>query len=176
MPKKSTTARGGAQRNKPKVQKSFELVRNTQNQVADEQELEIESASSTEEASDATVSVSTMVVPEAESTMVAPEAEKTTSSSTKPIRTKKKSESIETKVLPETPPVESVSTVPKGSAAAKLAARRQAAQKMQQRAAATLITAEHYAYVRKDLRFIAILAAIMFSIIIILHFVPGIGS
>ena len=27
MPKKSATARSGAQRNKPKVQKSFELVR-----------------------------------------------------------------------------------------------------------------------------------------------------
>src|SRR6266567_6878351 len=163
MPKKSTTARGGAQRNKPKVQKSFELVRNAQNQVADEQELEIENASSTEEASDAAVSVSTMEAPEAESMMEAPEAKKTASSSTKPVRTKKKSEGIETKVLAETPPVESVSTAPKGSAAAKLAARRQAAQKMQQRAAATLITAEHYAYVRKDLRFIAILAAIMFA-------------
>jgi len=49
-------------------------------------------------------------------------------------------------------------------------------QKAQQRAAATLITAEHYAYVRRDLMFIAILAVIMFSAIIILHFVPGIGS
>ncbi len=44
------------------------------------------------------------------------------------------------------------------------------------KSAAALITAEHYAYVRKDLVFIAILAVIMFSAIIILHFVPGIGS
>jgi len=36
MPKKTTTARIGAQRNRPRVQKSFELVR----QTSDEQELE----------------------------------------------------------------------------------------------------------------------------------------
>ena len=58
----------------------------------------------------------------------------------------------------------------------RLAARRQTAQKTSQRSPAALITAEHYSYVRKDLIFIAILAVIMFSVIIILHFVPGIGS
>jgi hypothetical protein len=68
------------------------------------------------------------------------------------------------------------STVPKGSAAARLAERRHVVHKAQQRAAASLITSEHYAYVRRDLVYIAILAAIMFSAIIILHFVPGIGS
>jgi hypothetical protein len=36
MPKKTTTTRGGAQRNRPKVQKNVELVR----QVSDKQELE----------------------------------------------------------------------------------------------------------------------------------------
>ena len=66
--------------------------------------------------------------------------------------------------------------VSQGSAATRPAARRQAAQKTSQRSPAALITAEHYSYVRKDLIFIAILAAIMFSVIIILHFVPGIGS
>ncbi len=65
-------------------------------------------------------------------------------------------------------------TAPK-SASARLAARRQVAQKTQ-RSATTLITAEHYSYVRKDLLFIAILAIIMFSAIIILHFVPAIGG
>jgi hypothetical protein len=66
--------------------------------------------------------------------------------------------------------------VSQGSAATRLAARRQTTQKTPQRSSAPLITAEHYSYVRKDLIFIAILAAIMFSVIIILHFVPGIGS
>ena len=166
MPKKSTTARGGAQRNKPKVQKSFELVRETQGQSVDEQVTEEENTSDAEEASAVAVS-----------TMEAPEPKKMVRGSTKLAAQEKKSESsAETKVLPETPPTESVSTAPKGSAAAKLAARRQAAQKLQQRAASTLITAEHYTYVRKDLRFILILAIIMFAIIITLHFVPGIGS
>jgi hypothetical protein len=59
---------------------------------------------------------------------------------------------------------------PKTSASARLAARRQAAQKAQ-RSSATLITAEHYRYVRNDLIYIAILAAIMFSILIVLFFV-----
>jgi hypothetical protein len=36
---------------------------------------------------------------------------------------------------------------------------------------ANLITAEHYAYVRNDLRIIAALAGAMFLVIIILHFV-----
>jgi len=64
-----------------------------------------------------------------------------------------------------------VSTAPKGSAAAKLAARRNAAQKAQQRSAASLITAEHFSYVRKDLITIAILAVVMFAIIVTLYFV-----
>ncbi|MFL5694528.1 MAG: hypothetical protein ACJ795_22260 [Ktedonobacteraceae bacterium] len=168
MPKKSTTARGGAQRNKPKVQKSFELVRESKGQSVDEQVIEEENTGDAEEASEAAVAVTTME---------APEPKKTVRGSTKLAAQEKKSESsAETKVLPETPPTESVSTVPKGSAAAKLAARRQAAQKSQQRAAATLITAEHYTYVRKDLMFILILAIIMLAIIVALHFVPGIGS
>jgi hypothetical protein len=61
-------------------------------------------------------------------------------------------------------------TAPKTSASARLAARRQATQKTQ-RSATTLITAEHYRYVRNDLIYIAILAAIMFSILITLFFV-----
>jgi hypothetical protein len=168
MPKKSTTARGGAQRNKPKVQKSFELVRESKGQSVDKQVIEEENTGDAEEASEAAVAVTTME---------APEPKKTVRGSTKLAAQEKKSESsAETKVLPETPPTESVSTAPKGSAAAKLAARRQAAQKSQQRAAATLITADHYTYVRKDLRFILILAIIMLAIIVALHFVPGIGS
>jgi hypothetical protein len=61
-------------------------------------------------------------------------------------------------------------TTSKTSASARLAARRQASQK-QQRSTVALITAEHYRYVRNDLIYIAILAAIMFSILIVLFFV-----
>jgi type II secretory pathway component HofQ len=77
------------------------------------------------------------------------------------------------KASPPTP-VASVaaSSAPK-SASARMAARRQAAQKPQQRSAASLIAAENYSYVRKDLLFILILAIIMFSAIIVLHFVIG---
>src|SRR5439155_20187609 len=60
-----------------------------------------------------------------------------------------------------------------GSAATRLAARRQASQRSQQRSAAALITPEHFAYVRKDLITIAILASVMFAAIIILYFVFG---
>jgi len=157
MPKKTVTTRGGTQRNKPrvKVQKSFELVR----QVSDEQEQEQE-PEAVSSAEPTAVSVSTMV---------APEIKENKSKS-------KRVASSEVKQSESTSSDTGTVTAPKGSAAARLAARRHGVQKAQQRAAATLITAEHYAYVRRDLVFIAILAVIMFSAIIILHFVPGIGS
>ena len=63
-----------------------------------------------------------------------------------------------------------------GSAAARLAARRQAALKQQVQRNANLVTSEHYAYVKRDLIYILILAIIMFSAIIVLHFVPAIGG
>jgi hypothetical protein len=63
----------------------------------------------------------------------------------------------------------STATAPKTSASTRLAARRQAAQKTK-RSSVTLITAEHYRYVRNDLIYIAILATIMFSILIVLFF------
>ncbi len=157
MPKKTATTRGGAQRNKPrvKVQKSFELVR----QVSDEQEQEQE-PEAVSSAEPTAVSVSTMVAPEIK-------------------ENKSKSKRVASSEVEQSESTSSDTgtvTAPKGSAAARLAARRHSVQKAQQRAAATLITAEHYAYVRRDLVFIAILAVIMFSAIIILHFVPGIGS
>jgi hypothetical protein len=155
MPKKTVAARGGAQRNRPRVraQKSIELVR----QPSDERGQEQETVSDAEPTA---VSVSTVEAPEV-----------------KESRSKNKSSvTRETRQSESTNSETGVAAAPKGSAAARLAARRQASQRAQQRNAATLITAEHYTYVRKDLVFIAILAAIMFSAIIILHFVPGIGS
>ncbi len=153
MPKKTTTARSGAQRNRPRVQKSFELVR----QSSDEQELEpVESIS--EES--APISVSTMAPP----TEVKPVEKKET-----PVTV---SSAVSTSATTST---SSTTLTSKKSASARLAAQRQATRTQQQRAA-SLITAEHYAYVRRDLIFIAVLAIIMFAAIIILHFVPGIGS
>ena len=126
-----------AQRNKPKTQKSIELVR----QSSTEKEIEVDS--SPEQASNG-VATST-----ATSTATAITSE------------------IENE---GTKSVAATATAPKTSASARLAARRQASQKTQ-RSAATLITAEHYRYVRNDLIYIAILAGLMFSILIVLFFV-----
>lgn len=129
MAKKTARTRSAAQRNKPKTQKSIELVRETST------ETEIEGESSTEQASNGVAT-----------------ATATTSD-------------IENEGMKSV-----AATAPKTSASARLAARRQASQKTQ-RSAATLITAEHYRYVRNDLMYIAILAAIMFSVLIVLFFV-----
>ena len=157
MPKKSTTGRSSAQRNRPRTQKSFELVRPTR---SEEQELETDT--STERAS---VAVSTP-----------PVAPVTTAT---PLATAERSD-VQKEPVGKQSAVSTVGansgTASQGSAATRLAARRQAAQKTPQRSSAALVTAEHYSYVRKDLILIAILALIMFSVIIILHFVPGIGS
>src|SRR2546421_3119999 len=155
MPKKTVAARGGAQRNKPRVrvQKSIELVRQASDERGQEQEQEQETVSNAEPTA---VSISTVAAPE--------------------VKESKSSVTRETRQSESTNSDTGVAAAPKGSAAARLAARRQASQKAQQRNAVSLITAEHYTYVRRDLLFIAILAVIMFSAIIILHFVPGIGS
>jgi hypothetical protein len=137
MPKKTARTRSSAQRNKPKAQKSVELVRQTSTQ----KEVKVDSR------------------PEPTNGGVA------TSTSTAQTSV---TESQDTKAAGDT------ATAPKTSASARLAARRQAAQKAQ-RTPAALITAEHYSYVRKDLIAIAVLAIIMFSIIIGLHFVLAVG-
>jgi len=133
MAKKTAHTRSAAQRNKPKTQKSVELVRQTST------EKEIESESDSEKESNG-VAIST--------------ATATTS----------ENEKVGTKS------VATAATASTTSTSTRLAARRQASQKTQ-RSTATLITAEHYRYVRNDLIYIAILAAIMFSILIVLFFV-----
>jgi hypothetical protein len=72
-------------------------------------------------------------------------------------------------------PVVATSSAP-ASAATRLAARRQSQQRQQQRATSSLITAEHYSYVRKDLIYIAILAVVMLAAIIVLYFMIGINA
>jgi len=133
MAKKTAHTRSAAQRNKPKTQKSVELVR----QTSTEKEIESESG------------------PEKESNGVAVSTATATTSENEKDGTKS---------------VATADTVSKTSTSVRFAARRQASQKTQ-RSTATLITAEHYRYVRNDLIYIAILAAIMFSILIVLFFV-----
>ena len=164
MPKKSATARTGAQRNKPKVQKSFELVRPASDGRA------------VPEAADSDELVITDIVSTVAEEETKPQALKQPATKSRAVTSDASSSVSTTKVAEAVSPTPEVNTPPKGSAAARLIARRQANQKAQQRASASLITAEHFVYVRKDLRFIAILAIIMFAAIIILHFVPGIGS
>ena len=199
MPKKSAAARGGAQRNKPKVQKNIELVRPTPTTIPVEQALEtggpdeIDGADESNETDGAdktneidndaeqtvvATSVETMIAPKAKSanttrrrSTTAPKVGETSArAATSVVKREEQEKEAEEQEKSE------VATAAPKSAAARLAARRQSGQKNQQRSAPTLITAEHYSYVRKDLIFIAVLAAIMFGAIIILHFVPGIGS
>jgi predicted nucleic acid-binding protein len=141
MPKKSANGRNGAQRNKPKVQKSFELVRPERD---------------TSEKPD-TTNRATVVT-----------ASTTVSTREKGITSREQAVLVESEKQAENEP-----PVPTGSAAAHIAARRRAAQKAQQRNAASLITAEHFAYVRKDLITVAILAFIMFTAIIVLYYTIG---
>ncbi|GAC1393769.1 MAG: hypothetical protein NVSMB38_23310 [Ktedonobacteraceae bacterium] len=169
MPKKSTPARSGVQRTKPRAQKSFELVR----PVSEVQEQETEETVTTADS----IAETTNTVP---TTVEAP-ADELTALPTVP-KKKATSSSVATKIAPAEPvipkaeaAIETPILAPKGSASARLAARKNT-QRSQQRSSASLITAEHYSYVRRDLVFIAILAAIMFIAIIVLYFVPGIGA
>lgn len=165
MPKKTASARGGASRNRPKAQKSVQLVR--PNAAVSEDVTQQDESSIEEE--------TTLAAPTAK----AAAASTATVSKTEAIIGKKSDgESVTSqaqKAVEETSAVNS-----KGNAAARLAARRQgqgqAALKPAPPRNASLITSEHYAYVRRDLIYILILAIIMFSAIIILHFVPAIGG
>jgi cobalamin biosynthesis Mg chelatase CobN len=159
MPKKTASGRGGASRNKPKPQRSVQLVLpnaavDESNKKQDESSLENETTPASPTSKAAVTSTATV--------------------SKRDVATTKKSagESITSQKTAEE------TSVPErgGSAAARLAARRQAASKPQTTRTAGLITAEHYSYVRRDLIYILILAVIMFSVIIILHFVPAIGG
>jgi hypothetical protein len=158
MPKKTASARSGASRNKPKSQKSIQLVRPTtaENDMRDESSEGEEETTLTAPASKAGV-VNTATVSKAE------------------VATSKKS-AVESVTAPKEKDVVDTSAANKSSAAARLAARRQTALKQQVQRNAGLVTAEHYAYVRRDLIYILILAIIMFSAIITLHFVPAIGG
>lgn len=163
MPKKTANARGSASRNRPKPQKNIQLVRpdsasavsnnDTQDEIREETSLAAPASKS------ATASTAT--------------ASKTEVATTK--KAEKKS-AVESETASGEKDVVETSTTNRGSAAARLAARRQSALKQQVPRNASLITSEHYAYVKRDLIYILILAVIMFSAIIVMHFIPAIGG
>lgn len=169
MPKKTTHTRGNVQqRRKPKAQKSFELVHpisvedEIENKDDDDFELEITDLPESEKV--AAPSSRTKKEAAASPKSDRPSAPK--SEKAPVLKTVEENEPAEV--------VEEMVTAPRSSASARIAARRQAGQKTQR--AVSLISAQNYSYVRKDLIFIAILAIIMFSAIIALHFVPAIGG
>jgi hypothetical protein len=171
MPKKSANVRHGAQRNKPKVQKNFELVRPER----DETEAEEESSTTS-----ARVSVADQEEPKTSSRASTtdergqtPPLREEPKTSGKASTAGRRGQAPPLQEEPETKTEERQNTAAPGSASARLAARRQAAQKLQQRSAATLITSEHFAYVRKDLIKIAVFAVLMFTAIIVLYFILG---
>ncbi len=187
MPKKTAATRSGTQRNKPKVHKSVELVRHSVEpkepfieNVADTSTDVDESPVAKEQAS-TSVSTSVALDSETEPGKNAVESRFIADSPLAGARSRKKetlrlatSDTKDEEAQSVVEPLAGASG--KGTAASRLAARRQAVQKASQRTAATLITAEHYAYVRRDLIIIGILAFIMFAVIIGLHFVPAIGG
>ena len=202
MPKKSTPVRSGAQRSKPKSQKSFELVRPA---TQGAEEPEIAAFEQPEENENKGQSIQDSVE-RSEQPANETKASRTTTA------TKERAEELERSVtasrrsrgratqvselaaLPTVPQKKDVveettratsgkkteaktpvSAATKGSASERLAARRQGTQKGQQRNAAALITAEHYSYVKRDLIVIAVLALIMIIILAVLYFTPGLG-
>jgi hypothetical protein len=174
MPKKTASARGGASRNKPKAQKSVQLV-HPKAAVSENETKQDESSIEEEE--------TTLAAPTAK----AAAASTATVSKTETVTGKKSggetvtaNKSDRESVTSQKAVEETAAATGKGSASARLAARRQGqgqtALKPSTTRPSTLVTAEHYAYVRRDLIYILILAIIMFSAIIILHFVPAIGG
>ena len=195
MPKRPTPVRSGVQRNKPKAQKGFELVRPTSQALELDEVSDVEQPTRENDDDTETVSEIAPVVPKPKATMAAT-VERERIAGTTPVP-QRRSRGRTTPVASTTSTTDELDDLPlvpqakedkvsassrsaaaplvaKGSASERLAARRQGSQRAQQRNPAMLVTAEHYSYVRRDLMLIAILALIMFIIIIALYFVPGI--
>jgi len=183
MPKKSA-ARAGAQRAKTRSQKGFELVlpasaapaapTESDETSQDVQETQDVQDIPVQKTASAKLSKASSVADRSKAkaaTVEKPTSVETTKSEQRTITA---ASADETEEEGNGAAVATVAPPKGGSAAARLAARRNAAQRNAQRSNA-LITPEHYQYVRHDLMLIAILALIMFAVIIGLHFVPGIG-
>jgi cobalamin biosynthesis Mg chelatase CobN len=183
MPKRSSSGRSGSQRQKTRAQKGIELVR----PISEEDKAEtVEEKSQVKES----VATATATSEEEISKPESPQPDREAATRAKPVEIRKsksvsehepeadsraragsssKKSSSSTSTLTSTTP-ETVSSKA-GSASARLAARRQATQRTPR--TVSLITAEHFSYVRRDLIFIGILAVIMVAAIIILYFVLG---
>jgi hypothetical protein len=161
------------QRTKPKTQKSFELVRPT-SQVQELEDEEIITApddtisETSESIVEALPSSDLDVLPTVPKKRVRSSNLATEVAPAKPASTRETKRVVEETVKPKEAVETPVATVPKGSATARLAANKTA--QRTKRSNATLITAEHYSYVRRDLVFIAVLAAIMFAALIVIYF------
>lgn len=162
MAKRSATARRNAQRQKIARTKGFELV-----------------LPETEESEEESALVETEVATEAEQEeeMRASETESEDVSAEevdKPIVAEKKARSKKatTAAKAEVKEVEPEPELATGSARARLAANRQNKTR-NQRAAAQMITVEHFTYVKRDLITIAILATFLFAVIIFLYVAYG---
>jgi hypothetical protein len=176
MAKKTARSRSAAQRSGSRSkQKSFELVRPASEVdvlEATEEDDELEEVDEEEEDTNEDDETGETADEEAVEVVKRPDRQRV-SVPAQPTRRVVETESL-TKIAA---PTTSVAAVAPTSAAARLAARRQhAQQEKNQRPAANLILAENYAYVRKDLVFILILAIIMFAGILVLHFIPAIGG
>lgn len=167
MPKKTAYSRSGAQRSKSR-QKSFQLVR----PVSEENELETAESSEGADVVD-TENAEVVTAEEKEGAEEEDEKEEVKVAEVKEKVGRRASTNASAKVSAPAPVATTpLNSAPK-SASARLAARRQAAVQKAQRSPASMIVAENYRYVRKDLIFILILAIIMFSVIIALHFILG---
>jgi hypothetical protein len=170
MPKKAATARSGAQRNRARAQKSFEVVRqNAEEQgFTEDEQVEITPISAPTPSAEASSRPARSARRAAQRASVAtPEVERASETATPEVETESETATPEAEAAREVV----TASVAKGSASARLAARR--GQKVQQRVAASLVTSEHYSYVTRDLKIIAVLASTMFIAIIVLYFTIG---
>lgn len=187
MPKRSSSGRSGSQRQRTRTQKSVELLRpiseeDTTEAVEEQQQVKesVATATATPETSQLESSKSDRATTASSESVETPKSEpaperkpeagsRSKASSGSGLGSKKSSSSTLAPTSTATTP-ETVSTRA-GSASARIAAKRQATQRPQR--AVSLITPEHFTYVRRDLIFIAILAVIMIAAIIALYFVLG---
>jgi hypothetical protein len=174
MPKKPANARGNAQRNRTKAQRSVQLVRanaaaaKNPGNITENEEIEEERTSA----------VATSVAPAIDTEVdeeTVEEVEATPSPAPEVVKSARDTKASKATKEPATPKTSTADTLPVSthsaprSASARMAARRQQQQSaVKTRQAANLVTAEHYAYVRRDLILIAVLACIMFGTLIVL--------
>jgi hypothetical protein len=162
MPKKSAAARSGVQPQRARGQKSFELVlpEGATNESAATRDEQFDDTPTIAAAPKQTKNSSQKVKATSAIATAIPETETEieTKNASAPTTSTNNSTSARTTGAPK-------------SASARLAARRQATLKAQQRAGVSIITPEHFSYVRRDLVTIAVLACVMFVAIFVLYFV-----